>query len=644
MSLAQKLVVEREAQTALEAALIRLDESWSILADLQIGPKDEIAAEYVALHPARGIALIDLASSTRNDPTDRLRRILNSQDFTFRFPGVLPVVRLVAEVADAATIADRLEAAFAKAPAITITKRGWVNEANDILIGRVRGARLPARAMRERPAHLAHRHVNTTSALDLDAWKYAPWRSRHDRPGHTVEPEVPRRPASHARRPGGFVERPQLSRDAPRSESAPGRLAISRALQRPHSAFAVLLGVIAGGMIGGGAVWLALSGSAGDRFEGALGGLWSADEPPSFTARAPAPPLAASAPTPYAAATPNASTASQSGPATPMKPPPDVGPVPPEKIQANGLSAAIPSLSGAPAVSGAQTGAERAPPAATVEWVASPAPGVEHTPAKGSPPTAAAAPTIPAIEAPTVLAPSAESPTQPTGQARLPDGDPWQTQAAAQHAALNGTPAVSELAEPAPTGSSVSSAEKKDTLAAMPSPATFPAFGPPALSSPPIATPSPLAPPQASSPPSMDKSPMARPAHPPAKPALEKSAASARRPMRTSEPRSKSTPTKQLGKSPTPKRYDGPPIDADQLPPFEAAVNPPPAPPIASAQPDIYAPTRLLPPPSIASGSPVVACHAYTSTLNVFGQPADARGVACRQPGGQWVIVQENVN
>src|SRR5713226_4570374 len=107
VSFAQKPVVEREAQTALEAALTRLDESWSILANLQIGPKDEIAAEYVALHPARGIALIDLASSTRNDPTDRLRRLLNRY-FTARFPGVLPVVRLVAEATDAAMIADRL--------------------------------------------------------------------------------------------------------------------------------------------------------------------------------------------------------------------------------------------------------------------------------------------------------------------------------------------------------------------------------------------------------------------------------------------------------------------------------------------------------------------------------------------------------
>src|SRR5260221_9679647 len=121
LSFAQKLVVEREPQTAFEVALTGLDESWLILADLKIDPKDEIAADYVALHPARGIALIDLASNTRNDPRGRLRRLLSdSQYFTFHYPGVLPVVRLVVEATDAATIADRLEAAFAEAPAIKI--------------------------------------------------------------------------------------------------------------------------------------------------------------------------------------------------------------------------------------------------------------------------------------------------------------------------------------------------------------------------------------------------------------------------------------------------------------------------------------------------------------------------------------------
>src|SRR5260221_11264754 len=123
LSFAQKSVVEREPQTAFEVALTGLGESWLILAGLQMGPKDGIAADYVAPHSARGIALIDLASNTRNDPRDRLRRLLSdSQYFTVHYPGVLPVVRLAVEATAAATIADRLEAAFSEAPPITLAK------------------------------------------------------------------------------------------------------------------------------------------------------------------------------------------------------------------------------------------------------------------------------------------------------------------------------------------------------------------------------------------------------------------------------------------------------------------------------------------------------------------------------------------
>jgi hypothetical protein len=498
LSFAQKSVVEREPQTAFEVALTGLDESWLILAGLQIGPKDEIAADYVALHPARGIALIDLASNTRNDPKDRLRRLLSdSQYFTFHYPGVLPVVRLVVEATDAATIADRLEAAFAEAPAITIAKGGWANAVSDMLTGRVRGTRLPAHAMTERPEHLTQRHENTTSALDLDAWKYAPWRRPNDRPGHdTAVSEMPRRP-------GGFIERPELSRGATRSETVPVRRAIAPALQRPRSSFALLLGVVAGGMMGGGAVWLALSGNVGDRFEDASGVVSVALEPPSLV---------------------------------------------------------------------------------------------------------------------------------------------LQAQTAPQHETLYASPDAPEFAQPTPTGSSVSPAENTDGPAPPPLVVTPPLFGSPTLSSPPLATPSPLASLPASSPPTLDNRPGGPPARLHAQPAPETSAASAQRPMQTSEPRSKSAPTKQAGlKAPKPKRYDGPPMDADQLPPLEGPVIPP-AQDLASTTPDMHPPTNLLSRSAIVSRSPVVSCRAYTSTQSVLGQPGNARGVACREPDGQWTVVQESSN
>jgi hypothetical protein len=114
--------------------------------------------------------------------------------------------------------------------------------------------------------------------------------------------------------------------------------------------------------------------------------------------------------------------------------------------------------------------------------------------------------------------------------------------------------------------------------------------------------------------------------------------------MQTSEPRSKSAPTKQAGlKAPKPKRYDGPPMDADQLPPLEGPVIPP-AQDLASTTPDMHPPTNLLSRSAIVSRSPVVSCRAYTSTQSVLGQPGNARGVACREPDGQWTVVQESSN
>jgi hypothetical protein len=111
-----------------------------------------------------------------------------------------------------------------------------------------------------------------------------------------------------------------------------------------------------------------------------------------------------------------------------------------------------------------------------------------------------------------------------------------------------------------------------------------------------------------------------------------------------SERRSKTAPTRQAPlEAATPKRYDGPPIDADQLPPLEGPVIPP-ASAIASTTPNMHPPTSLPSPPVIGHDFPVVSCGAYTSTHNLLGQPGNARGVACRGADGQWRIVQESFN
>jgi hypothetical protein len=60
--------------------------------------------------------------------------------------------------------------------------------------------------------------------------------------------------------------------------------------------------------------------------------------------------------------------------------------------------------------------------------------------------------------------------------------------------------------------------------------------------------------------------------------------------------------------------------------------------------PNMHPPTSLLPQPVVAHGLPVVTCRAYTSTHNLLDQPGNVRGVACREPGGQWTVVQETFN
>jgi hypothetical protein len=135
VSLSQESIDEFRARTALETALGQLDSSWLILVDLRInGPTDATAADYVALHPRRGIALIDVILSRTGDPAQRLRDFLDGERFPARFPGTLPIVRLVLRPTEATMFGRRVHGAFAAAPPITIADAGWVAAVNDLLV------------------------------------------------------------------------------------------------------------------------------------------------------------------------------------------------------------------------------------------------------------------------------------------------------------------------------------------------------------------------------------------------------------------------------------------------------------------------------------------------------------------------------
>jgi hypothetical protein len=128
VNLSQDSIDEFRVRTALESALIQLDASWLILSDLRIdGPGDPAVADYAVIHPRYGIALIDVAQRRRaGKPEQQLRRFLNDRNFTSRFPGALPIVRLVLAPCDAETLERQLREAFAAVPPVAIGDADWV--------------------------------------------------------------------------------------------------------------------------------------------------------------------------------------------------------------------------------------------------------------------------------------------------------------------------------------------------------------------------------------------------------------------------------------------------------------------------------------------------------------------------------------
>src|SRR5260370_38050719 len=134
-SLSQESIDEFRTRTAIEAALNQLDASWVVLVDLRIdGPTDATAADYVALHPQRGIALIDVILSRTGDPAARLRKFLQDEGFFARFPGRLPIVRLVLKPIEAASFGRRVYAAFAAAPPLSIADPAWLDAMTRLLV------------------------------------------------------------------------------------------------------------------------------------------------------------------------------------------------------------------------------------------------------------------------------------------------------------------------------------------------------------------------------------------------------------------------------------------------------------------------------------------------------------------------------
>ncbi|MDB5411217.1 MAG: hypothetical protein JWL84_6129 [Rhodospirillales bacterium] len=122
-------------QTAVEAALLALDPEWLALADLLIGDgDDEVVADYVLMHPQRGVALIDVAPGHGGDPVGGFHRFLDHEGFADYFSGFLPVVAIVMKPEDAAQLEERLDAALASLPPLSIAEPDWAEMVNTLLV------------------------------------------------------------------------------------------------------------------------------------------------------------------------------------------------------------------------------------------------------------------------------------------------------------------------------------------------------------------------------------------------------------------------------------------------------------------------------------------------------------------------------
>lgn len=111
---------------ALGAALGTLPAPWRVLRD-NGSPADgsSLGASFIALHPQRGIALIDLAPARPRAAVGPLRMLLSRTGkpiFTAREPPIVPILLAREEIAQAAT---RVEAAFAELAPCAIRDPAW---------------------------------------------------------------------------------------------------------------------------------------------------------------------------------------------------------------------------------------------------------------------------------------------------------------------------------------------------------------------------------------------------------------------------------------------------------------------------------------------------------------------------------------
>jgi hypothetical protein len=598
-----------------EAELARLDSAWIVLSDLHIGtPPDEVAIDYVAMHPDRGIALIDLdreaaTAGTAERAVHRFRELLAAERFHEFFPGHLPVAHVAVPQQPGFLLQPKIDAALAAAGTPTVEPRDWANALGDLLIGPDDGEAATATdaetATEAQPPALGEPsfmavtpersddgggHGSATHGADrpepsiADAVRLAA--ERASRPASaaavsTVRAVPPRPDDEHEDRQGLDACRP-IFEPTPDTEALPPRRRGGRLLS---AAAIIALVVVAGG---------ALS------IEGAHY-LFPADD----NAAATGDPVASAVPTAPSIILPTEPSRPASGDT--------------ETADATPPAAAAP----APAPVPARTVMEPAAVPVVSEEIAPPSP----------PPTVAVA-----------------SPPPPPAAAPVQNEEEKRTVATAPPASPPppAAPAVADTSSPPSGGDSQTEAASATSAAAARQPER-PSAAPKAP-----AAERPRAPTRL-----VSRPPAAEPRQP------ERPAAAVPPPGRHSvAPRPLTPPSAATASA---SYRDGPPIDASDLPPLEPGAGssspplqrppygdsalpalpptvaqantpvpaPPPAPPVGSVGGSAGAPSRS------AATAEMTDCRPYTSATSITGQERSVEGMACRLPDGRWKLVTE---
>src|SRR5579872_2532575 len=146
-------LAERRLAAQLREALATLPAPWIVLANRRASGADGPPwVRFVALHPAKGIALVD--TSAAEAATAPLEDFLARTGFPALQPGALPIVPVAIGPDEIATVADILESVFAQSHQ-SIGNPNWCDAVVELLLAAPDLMLSPLRRSGHRPAAMA---------------------------------------------------------------------------------------------------------------------------------------------------------------------------------------------------------------------------------------------------------------------------------------------------------------------------------------------------------------------------------------------------------------------------------------------------------------------------------------------------------